>query len=40
LPFVQAHIDHIWANSGLVQWLTSLSVPGSDHWAYLFNLRY
>jgi len=39
-PFVQAHIDHIWANSGLVQWLSVLPVPGSDHLAYLFQVRY
>lgn len=37
LPFLQAHIDHLWTTSSLhVRWLTSVVLPGSDHKAFLF----
>lgn len=39
-PLIQAHIDHVWASSGNIQSIMSLPVLGSDHSAYLFEVRY
>ena len=40
-PLVQAHIDHLWASSSLtVQNLKSITLPGSDHKAFLFTLSF
>lgn len=38
-PFLQAHIDHLRVSSGVhVDALESLSLPGSDHKGYLFEI--
>lgn len=39
-PLFQAHIDHVWTSSSLiVKNLRSISMPGSDHKAFLFTLQ-
>ena len=40
LPLFQAHIDHLWTTSSLsVQNLKAITMPGSDHKAFLFALQ-
>lgn len=40
LPFVEAHIDHLRVSSGVtVTDLRSVVMPGSDHKAYLFDIK-
>lgn len=39
-PIFQAHIDHLWTSSSLsVPNFTSISMPGSDHRAFVFTLQ-
>jgi endonuclease/exonuclease/phosphatase family metal-dependent hydrolase len=38
-PLIQAHIDHLWTSSSLtVKNLKTITLPGSDHKAFLFTL--
>jgi len=38
-PLLQAHIDHLWTTSSLtVQKFKVITMPGSDHKAFLFTL--
>lgn len=40
LPLFQAHIDHLWTSSSLkVQTFETISMPGSDHKAFLFTIQ-
>lgn len=39
-PLFQAHIDHLWTSSSLkVQTFETISMPGSDHKAFLFTIQ-
>lgn len=39
LPFLHAHIDHLWTTPSLtVAHFDSLTFPGSDHKSFLFTL--
>ena len=38
-PLFRAHIDHLWTSSSLtVQNLEAITMPGSDHKAFLFTI--
>jgi len=40
LPFLQAHIDHLLVSTGvIIDNLQSVTIPGSDHKGFLFDIK-